>query len=53
MNLVMATLFMCLASGQCEQHHVRIDPKACKAGTYEAEVNVNGEWHPAKIGIRC
>jgi hypothetical protein len=51
--LVMATLYVCLSNGQCEQKQIRVDPRACRVGQYTAEVPLNGEWHPAKVGVKC
>ena len=51
-ELVLATIFMCLGN-TCEEHQVRVEPKACSFGTVHAEVALNGEWHDGKVGIRC
>ena len=52
-SLVLATLYVCLIDGSCEKHQVRIESKACKVGTYEAQVPYQGEWKDAKVGVSC
>ena len=49
--LVMATLYICLSNGQCEEKQLRIED--CKPQVHKAEVPINGEWHPAKVGLKC
>lgn len=52
-SLVLATLYVCLNNGQCEQKQIRIDHRACNVGQYTAQVPLNGEWQPAKVGVKC
>lgn len=50
-TLVMATLYICLSNGQCEEKQVRIEN--CKTEQHRAEVPLNGAWQPATIGVKC
>jgi len=51
-ELIFATVFMCLGNN-CEEHQVKVEPKACSFGTVHAQVPLHGEWQEGKIGIKC
>lgn len=52
-NFVFAVISICLQSGECETHQVKIEPKACQLKTVQAQVPVNGEWKNATVRFKC
>ncbi len=53
MTYVTAIIFICYASGGCNQVTAQVEPKACSAPTYHVKVAQDGQWVSATSGIRC
>lgn len=55
MTLVTAIISVCLvaAPSQCEQHTLRVEPRACHIAPIRAEAPVAGQWLPAEAKITC
>ncbi len=52
-ELVFAVISICLHSGECETHQVKIEPKVCQLKTAQAQVPVAGEWKDATVRFKC
>ena len=52
-ELVFAVISICLQSGECETHQMKVEPKVCKMGTVQAQVPQNGEWKDATVHFKC
>ena len=52
-ELVFAAISICLHSGECETHQVRIEPKVCNIRSSQAQVPMNGEWKNATVTFKC
>lgn len=52
MKFVIATLYICLTNGGCEQKQIRIQAP-CVAEQKMAQVPFNGDWQNARVGIKC
>ena len=52
-ELVFAVISICLHSGECETHQVKIEPKVCHLRSSQAQVPMNGEWKNATVTFKC
>jgi hypothetical protein len=52
-ELVVAVISICLQSGQCEHHEVKIEPKVCHLKSSHAQVPMMGEWKDATVYFKC
>lgn len=52
-ELVFALISVCLNTGECEKHQMRVETKVCKLGTVQAQVPQNGEWKDATVTFKC
>lgn len=52
-KLILATIYLCTLSNQCETHQVRVEPKACHFGSVKGQAPINGEWENITISIKC
>jgi hypothetical protein len=52
-ELVFAVISICLQSGDCETHQVKIEPRVCQLKTVKAQVPVMGEWKDATVRFKC
>ena len=52
-ELVFAVISICLHSGECETHQVKIEPKVCHIRSSQAQVPMNGEWKNATVTFKC
>jgi hypothetical protein len=52
-ELVFAVISICLHTGECETHQLKVEPKVCKLGVTQAQVPLNGEWKEATVKFKC
>jgi hypothetical protein len=52
-ELVFAVISICLHSGECERHEVKIEPKVCNLKSSQAQVHMFGEWKNATVTFKC
>ena len=52
-ELVFAVISVCLSTGECETHQMKVEPKVCKLGTVQAQVPQSGEWKEATVHFKC
>ena len=52
-ELVFAVISICLHSGECETHQVKIEPKVCHLKSSQAPVPYGGEWKDATVTFKC
>lgn len=52
-ELMFAVISICLNTGGCETHQVRVEPKVCHLKSVQAQVPFAGEWKPATIYFKC
>ena len=52
-ELVFAVISICLHSGECEKHQVKIEPKVCHLKSSQAQVPILGEWKDATVTFKC
>jgi hypothetical protein len=52
-ELVFAIISICLQSGECEKHQVKIEQKVCHLKSAQAQVPVMGEWKDAIVTFKC
>jgi len=52
-ELVFAVISICLHSGECEKHEVKIEPKVCNLKSSHAQVPILGEWKDATVTFKC
>lgn len=52
-ELVFAIISVCLSTGDCETHQMKIETKVCKLGSAQARALMNGEWKDATVHFKC
>jgi hypothetical protein len=52
-TLVFAVISICLQTGECETHQVKVEPKVCALKSSQAQVPMNGEWKDATVRFKC
>jgi hypothetical protein len=52
-ELVFAVISICLSSGECQKHQLKVDPKVCHLRQVAAKVPMDGEWKDAVINFKC
>jgi len=52
-ELIFAIISVCLSTGECERHQMRVEAKVCKLGTVTAQVPHGGEWRDATVTFKC
>ena len=52
-ELAFAIISICLNTGECETHQVRIESKVCQLRTVKAQVPMAGEWKDATVKFKC
>ena len=52
-ELVFAVISVCLTTGECETHQMKVETKVCKLGTVQAQVPQAGEWKDATVKFKC
>ena len=52
-ELVFAVISVCLTTGECETHQMKVETKVCKLGTVQAQVPQGGEWKDAIVRFKC
>ena len=52
-ELVFAIISICLSTGECEKHQVKIEPKVCQLKSSLAKVPMDGEWKDATVTFKC
>jgi len=52
-ELVAAVISICLHTGECEKHEIKIEPKVCYLKSAKAKVNMFGEWKDATVYFKC
>jgi hypothetical protein len=52
-ELVFAVISICLQSGECETHQVKIEPKVCQLKSVQAQVPMDGVWKEATVRFKC
>ena len=52
-ELVFAVISICLNTGECETHQVKIEPRVCHLKSVQAQVPFGGEWKDATVRFKC
>lgn len=52
-ELVFAVISICLSTGECETHQLKVEQKVCQLKSAKAEVLMNGEWKEAIVRFKC
>lgn len=52
-NLVFAIISICLNTGECETHQMKVEPRVCQLKTVRAQVPMSGEWKDATVKFKC
>lgn len=52
-ELIFCVISVCLTSGECETHQLKVEQKVCKLGTVQAQVPHGGEWKEATVTFKC
>ena len=52
-ELVFAVISICLSSGDCQTHQMKVEPRVCQLRQVHAKVPMDGEWKDATINFKC
>lgn len=52
-HLVFAVISICLNTGECQTHQMKVEPRVCQMKTVRAQVPMNGEWQDATVKFKC
>lgn len=52
-ELVLAVISICLNTGECETHQLKVESKVCQIKSTQAQVPMNGEWKDAIVRFKC
>ena len=52
-ELVFAVISICLSSGECETHQMKVEARVCQMKSVQAQVPMNGEWKDATVKFKC
>ena len=52
-ELVFAVISICLQSGECETHQMKVEPRVCHLKSVQAQVPQGGAWQNATVTFKC
>ena len=52
-ELVFAVISICLHTGECETHQMKVEARVCQLKTVKAQVPFAGEWKDATVHFKC
>ena len=52
-ELVFAVISICLSSGDCQKHEMKVESRVCQLRQVQAKVPMDGEWKDATINFKC
>jgi hypothetical protein len=52
-ELVFAIISICLNTGECETHQMKVEPRVCQLHSVKAQVPMGGDWKDATVKFKC